>query len=82
MESWNYLVVDIVLINWIVPISALMYSQIVVYEVGEKTKRDEYIGQEGAAMEFLYNQWRFVMKWVVPPVIILALILQLIGLIF
>ncbi|MCB0351267.1 MAG: sodium-dependent transporter [Bdellovibrionales bacterium] len=73
---------DIVLINWIVPISALMYSQIVVYEVGEKTKRDEYIGQEGAAMEFLYNQWRFVMKWVVPPVIILALILQLIGLIF
>lgn len=71
---------DVVLINWVVPIVALMYSQVVVYEVDEKAKRDEYAGFEGTSKQILYTHWRFMMKWVVPPVIILALVLQLIGL--
>lgn len=74
-------VFDLILINWVVPIIALIFSQIVVYEVADKTKRDEFIGAEGLSSDvILYNHWRLLMKWVVPPVILTALVLQLIGL--
>jgi NSS family neurotransmitter:Na+ symporter len=72
--------IDTVIINWVVPILALLFSQIVVYEVADKTKRDEFLGFEGATGQILYNHWRILMKWVVPPVILFALALQLVDL--
>lgn len=83
---------DLVLINWVVPLLALTFSQIVVYEVNEKLKLEEFIQNENSGMPMattslsvssgrvLYNHWLFLMKWVVPPIIILALVLQSIGL--
>jgi NSS family neurotransmitter:Na+ symporter len=72
--------IDFVLIDWIVPIVALVFSQIVVYEVNEKMKVDEFAGLEGASRDILYTQWSILMKWVVPSVIVFALILQFVGL--
>lgn len=83
---------DLILINWIVPVLALIFSQIVVYEMNEKSKREEFIQYENSDMpiavtslsvssgKMLYKHWMFLMKWVVPPIIIVALVLQSIGL--
>ncbi len=80
---------DLVLINWIVPIIALIFSQIVVYEVNEKMKIEEFLQGESlnnaetstsssvSSGRMLYAHWSFLMKWVVPPVILIALALQL-----
>ncbi|OFZ15986.1 MAG: hypothetical protein A2Z20_03210 [Bdellovibrionales bacterium RBG_16_40_8] len=73
-------IIDLVLINWIVPIIALIFSQIVIYELADKTKQDEFTAIEGQASTILYNHWHFLVKWIVPPVIIGAMILQLINL--
>lgn len=69
-------IIDYFLIHWVVPLLALIYSQIVVYEVPDKMKRDEFIGFEGASGELLYEHWRILMKWIVPPIIILAMLMQ------
>lgn len=83
---------DLILINWVVPVLALIFSQIVVYEVNEKSKLEEFISLENSNMPIVasslsvssgrvfYNHWLFLMKWVVPPIIIGALILQSIAL--
>lgn len=72
--------IDLVIINWIVPLLALAFSQIVVYEINKKIARDEFLALKSPASEILYSHWLILMKWVVPPVIILALALQLVGL--
>lgn len=70
---------DLILINWVVPIAALIFSQIVVYEVDQKMKRDEFMVFQGAEGEILYSHWRIIMRWVVPPVILAGLFLQFLG---
>lgn len=73
---------DIVLINWVVPVLALVVSQIVRFKLNEKIKRDEFIGEEEPSMKILYRHWSFLMKWVVPPVICVGLFLQIVALVF
>lgn len=68
------------LINWLVPISALLVSQVVVYKLNENIKRPEFVADREATANDLYFHWSIFLKWVVPPVIILGLLLQVIGL--
>jgi neurotransmitter:Na+ symporter, NSS family len=72
--------IDLVLINGVVPLMALLFCLIVVYEVNPKLKRDEFLAMTGPSSEVLYNHWSFLMKWVVPPLITVAFILQIVGL--
>jgi neurotransmitter:Na+ symporter, NSS family len=72
---------DIILINWVVPLIGLLVSQIVRFRLNEKIRRDEFIGEDEASMRIIYNHWSFLMKWVVPPVICLGIFLQIIALI-
>lgn len=84
-------ILDLILINWIIPLIALILSQIVVYRLNDKMKLEEFIlgdnsnvitNSTGLASSgrVLYGHWMFLMKWVVPPTIIGALILQSIDL--
>jgi len=72
-------IIDAVLINWILPVLALMFSQVVVYEVSENIKRNEFLALQGASSKILFDHWRVLMKWIVPAIIILGLVLQAIG---
>ncbi len=73
-------IIDLVLINGVVPFVALMLGLIVAFEVNDKVKRDEFVAMQSPSGEVLYSHWNFLIKWVVPPIIVLALVLQLIGL--
>lgn len=75
-------IADLVLINGVVPLVALLFALIVVHEVNDKVKRDEFLAMQGPSSEILYGHWNFVMKWVVPPLIVIALIMQLKGFLF
>lgn len=68
------------LINWVVPILALFMSQLVVYKVNANLKRAEFGPDEDVTANILYFQWSIFMRWVVPPVILLGLFLQIIAL--
>ena len=68
------------LINWLVPIAALLVSQVVVYKLNENIKRPEFHADREVTAEALFFHWNVFLKWIVPPVIILGLVLQIVGL--
>src|SRR5690606_9594064 len=68
-------IVDKTLINWIVPLIALFTSQIVVYKLNDSIKRQEFMVDHEPTAAIMYSHWSIVLRWVVPPLIILALIL-------
>ncbi len=67
---------DLVVVNGIVPIIALLLCFVVNRELNEKAKRDEFFAMGNAGSPILYSHWRFLMKWFVPPLMIAALALQ------
>ena len=69
------------LLNWVVPILALFMSQLVVYKMNPEFKRGEFGPDGDPAADILYYHWSLVMKWVVPPLIGLGLLLQLVQLV-
>lgn len=71
---------DAGLINWLLPIAALVISQVVAYQIDDKLKRNQFIDRLSVSSTKLYSHWMFALKWVAPPIIILALVLQLVGL--
>lgn len=68
------------LINWIVPVLALFMSQLVVYKMDGAYKRIEFGSADDPTADILYSHWSFLMKWIVPPLIGLGLVMQLIDL--
>ncbi|MCB0364552.1 MAG: sodium-dependent transporter [Bdellovibrionaceae bacterium] len=76
---------DALLINWILPVVALLVCQGVLYGLSDQVKRGEFIedteGLPNPEQDRLYGHWVFILRWVVPTVILSALALQLIGLI-
>lgn len=72
---------DSALINWLLPISALVTSQVVCYLLKDEVKRGEFLEQESATSEKMYSHWIFVLRWLATPLIVLALSLQLFDLI-
>lgn len=77
---------DSLLINWILPVVALLVCQGVLYGVKDQIKRDEFFDEEGGDSDRvkwrLYNHWIFVVRWVAPTLVIVSLGLQVIGLFF
>ena len=75
---------DSLLINWVLPVVALLVCQGVLYGLSDKVRRGEFI-EEGAGggsldQKRLYGHWLFILRWIVPAVILGALGLQVIGL--
>lgn len=68
---------DRLLINWLVPLFALFISQCVVYKLDETFMRSEFEVESDPTQAILYMHWRKLIKYVVPPIIILGLILQI-----
>ena len=68
--------IDLTVVNGFVPAVALLLCWVVNHEVSERAKQDEFFAMGSVSSPILYTHWRFLMKWVVPPVILLALVLQ------
>lgn len=75
-------VLDGLLINWGLPVAALITSQVVLYKLSDSKKRNAFEDPDSDfhETEKIYNHWVFALRWVVSPVIGLALILQIISL--
>ncbi|NQZ01236.1 MAG: sodium-dependent transporter [Bdellovibrionales bacterium] len=69
---------DGLFIHWALPISALLLAQFVLWNVSESKIRDIFSADEQLQVSALkmYAHWRFAIKWVSVPVIIVALALQ------
>ncbi len=71
--------IDLTVVNGCVPVVALLLCWVVNHEVNEKAKRDEFFAMGSVSSQILYTHWRFLMKWVVPPLIMLALVLKAVA---
>lgn len=69
-------ILDSVIINWMLPIATLLVSQVVLYFISEKTKIEQFEDETNTAPRRMYSHWRLVLKWVVTPLILLALTLE------
>lgn len=77
-------ILDGILINWGLPLAALITSQVVLYKLSEaKKKRAFELNSEAHYADGkIYSHWIFSVKWVVVPVISMALILQFVALFY
>lgn len=71
---------DAALINWFLPIAALLTSQAVCWLVKKEAMATEFETADSPASAKLFSHWFFVLKYVSVPVVCLALFLQLLGL--
>lgn len=71
---------DAFLINWILPLVALGLCLFVSGQVPPQTKEKEFHLSRKFDYVELFGNWRMVVRWVGPAVIVVALGLQLIGL--
>ena len=68
------------LINWFLPVVALLTSQVVAWLLNSELKKAEFTEEQASSGELLYRHWIFVLRYIAPPIVFLALGLQLIGL--
>ena len=71
---------DLALINWCLPITALIVSQVVAWLLKQDLIRSEFVDPEILGSEKLFRHWRFVLRYIATPVIVVALILQAVAL--
>ncbi len=69
--------IDRILINWMVPLFALFFSQIVIYRLDDAFMRNEFDVDSDPTQAILYMHWRKLIRFVIPAIIILGLILQI-----
>lgn len=71
---------DAALINWCLPITALIISQVVCRLLKTDLMRGEFIDPNSPGSEKLYRHWIFVLRYIAGPIVFLALVLQFIAL--
>jgi NSS family neurotransmitter:Na+ symporter len=71
---------DGILINWCLPISALLISQVVCWLLKRELMEAEFADQEAPGTTKFYKHWLFVLRYLATPVVALALILQVFAL--
>lgn len=72
---------DSLLINWILPLVALLISRLFVKGFSKQETENSFVSKNFMASTSMYPYWIFVLKWAIPSVIGLGFVLQLIGLI-
>ncbi len=73
---------DLFLINGLLPVAGLGMVIIVMMALTEGDRRQLFIDPLNPTSHIMYSHWKFCLKWVVPSFIILALLLQLMGVYF
>lgn len=68
---------DGALINWCLPIAALVISQAVAWILKKELVRAEFVDPDAPGSEKLFAHWIFTLRYVVTPVVVIALVLQL-----
>lgn len=71
---------DGALINWCLPIAALLVAQTVAWYLKSELVEAEFVTEDQPGSEKIYNHWVIVLRFVVSPVIVLGLVLQVISL--
>ncbi len=71
---------DSVIINWLLPIAALLISQIVGHALRRELMDREFIDPLDPSSKVLYRQWSFALRFVATPIVFLGLVLQIIDL--
>lgn len=74
-------IVDAVVINGLLPLTALGLAFIVSKYLRQDLKKREFVNDESMATDRLFSHWSFVVKWVAPILILGALALEIISLI-
>lgn len=69
-------VMDMVIINWILPLSAFLIGLCFYYSFDDKVKSDLFVSNKILASDKLYMDWNLLIKYVTPAVLVLALVFQ------
>ncbi|MBC7742116.1 MAG: sodium-dependent transporter [Bdellovibrionaceae bacterium] len=73
---------DSFLINGLLPIAGLGMVIIVTLGLTENDRKELFLHEKSITSQTMYPHWRSALKWVVPAVIVLGLLLQVLGLFF
>lgn len=72
---------DGALINWFLPVAALIISQTVAWLLKSELTRAEFVIEDAPGSERLYKHWIIVLRYIVTPVVVLALVMQIMSLV-
>ena len=70
---------DAALINWCLPIAAFLTSQVVCWLLNQELMKSEFIDPDMQGTDKLYRHWIFVMRFIAGPIVVIALMLQVIA---
>jgi NSS family neurotransmitter:Na+ symporter len=71
---------DGALINWFLPISALLITQVVCWLLKKDLVKAEFVDPESPGSEKIYRHWLFILRYLATPIVGIALLLQFISL--
>lgn len=71
---------DALLINWFLPISALLITQVVAWMLKKELIAGEFVDPESPGSEKFFRHWLFILRYLTTPVVLFALMLQVISL--
>ena len=70
---------DTFIINGLLPLAGLGMVVLALKAVSEKTRFQLFKNERSLTSQAMYSHWSFVLKWVIPSVILIGLALQLFG---
>lgn len=73
---------DNVAVNWILPVVALGLLLCFHKAISSQEKRDMFVDRNRFVSVIMESNWFFVVRWLAPALILLALFLQVVGLVF
>lgn len=71
---------DAALINWCLPLAALLITQVVAWRLKTSLIQSEFVDPEQPGTDRIYRHWLFILRYLATPIVVLALLLQIIGL--
>ena len=71
---------DHIIVNWLLPLLALAISQFVVWRIEKKNMAEAFLEGARPGMKALYSQWYLLLKYGAVPIILIALVMQLVDL--
>lgn len=71
---------DGALINWFLPISALLIAQVVCWLLKRELVAGEFADPDSPGSEKIYKHWIFILRYLASPIVVIILLLQFISL--
>lgn len=69
---------DSLLINWILPIVALLIARVFIKGFSQRELEAAFFSRENIVSTSMHPYWIFVLKWAIPILVVLGLLLQLV----